>query len=867
MRLIEVRDGFIKFESDNELFLSDFLHLKDSKKEYIAQVVQVKRGGDVFVIYAKILFNYCGAMHPYDRTPPEADAIITKFTNEIVNEILTPKNPIELGKVYSDETRIALSSEALNKNTLFSIDDQTTINNIITNIKEQVNSDSKVFVIDMLGVSNTLKAIAGVDFKLPLNSESLGFLFEDCLNDTTADSKALIKEIFQDLAEYANTVDFLPFSALKSIIDDMVDKSHIFKLLVLKNKLAKFDKLGYFAATKEDANNLNKLLQTKDVNFDLSGLDPIFQNRYLRVIYTTIAQLYPESKVIVITSNAVDKKNLKLILTNENLYTVFFTHSRFKYLKEIKNLFENYVIEPTFSNNEIFKTYSIFLKSIQKDKVLLVGDASKSLPIVIDCGLMDFSKKQITQDNNIESSVVEEILNDDEEKTAIAEISDDYSDNDIETSQINSIDAIEQKSETFIEKISEDVENIVDSISENLFEDESISSEELSPEDLDSNDNIDEDEETSCITESDINIGLPIEEKETIEDTELDSSEEQSPNISSTNFSERFHTEVDEITSIEMPEEISNLAEENFDLENINLENSESKDFSSETEEEEKDEENNELLNSNNVAEELLTEFDKEDSEFNNDEIIESDEPIKEYSQSIKDSFEDRSAQNPEDIQIRDYSEQDDLNNEELNDNFDVIVELDENDDNLDDAILIDIDDNNSNEQYLGDDLDKSIVEDVDKVFTTIKEDSISDSDLDFIDELNSDENFMEDTEVSYTEGLEALEGFDEIEEADTEILEPLEELSDFSSNDDEKILETKSATTPIVPVYDAEIPPEDLIQSDEIEQGDAVSHAKYGKGIVEKMIKYGAKTLYSINFDNVGRRLLDPTLTEIKKI
>ena len=42
--------------------------------------------------------------------------------------------------------------------------------------------------------------------------------------------------------------------------------------------------------------------------------------------------------------------------------------------------------------------------------------------------------------------------------------------------------------------------------------------------------------------------------------------------------------------------------------------------------------------------------------------------------------------------------------------------------------------------------------------------------------------------------------------------------------------------------------------------------HAKYGNGVVEKMIKYGAKTLYSINFDNVGRRLLDPTLTEIKK-
>ena len=53
---------------------------------------------------------------------------------------------------------------------------------------------------------------------------------------------------------------------------------------------------------------------------------------------------------------------------------------------------------------------------------------------------------------------------------------------------------------------------------------------------------------------------------------------------------------------------------------------------------------------------------------------------------------------------------------------------------------------------------------------------------------------------------------------------------------------------------------------SDPIEQGDTVVHAKYGTGIVEKMIKYGNKNLYSINFDNVGRRLLDPTLTELKK-
>ena len=69
-----------------------------------------------------------------------------------------------------------------------------------------------------------------------------------------------------------------------------------------------------------------------------------------------------------------------------------------------------------------------------------------------------------------------------------------------------------------------------------------------------------------------------------------------------------------------------------------------------------------------------------------------------------------------------------------------------------------------------------------------------------------------------------------------------------------------------VVPVYSADIPVEDTVFSDNLEQGDSVVHAKYGNGIVEKMIKYGNKTLFSINFDNVGRRLLDPTVTEIKK-
>ena len=183
---------------------------------------------------------------------------------------------------------------------------------------------------------------------------------------------------------------------------------------------------------------------------------------------------------------------------------------------------------------------------------------------------------------------------------------------------------------------------------------------------------------------------------------------------------------------------------------------------------------------------------------------------------------------------------------------LDNIVELNP-DEATDNDIVIDMDDNLSEE-----DLDEQIVKDVDKVFTTRKDDDISDSDLDFIDELNNDDDELLE---------EVTDNSDILEPAEDEVIleEPQEELK-LDDDEDDKILETRNASTPIVPVYEADIPQEDLVMSDSIQQGDSVTHAKYGNGVVEKMIKYGNKTLFSINFDNIGRRLLDPTLTEIKK-
>lgn len=829
MRILEVRDGFIKFETEGKISLSSFLQINDTAKRYIAQVIQVKRLEEGTIAFAKILFLYDGTLKNYDKSLPTKNAEISEFTFDIMSKSLEYSTPIIAGKFIDGSIDIPVDKTCFDKKMLISVDTAKTNNRIISNLTKQFAYLGKVLVIDMLGIIEGQKYVAGVDFKLPLNTESLEFMYEDCLNDATSDSKSLIKEIFNDLSEYSKSVPFLPFDALKSIVDDMVDKQHIFKLLVLKNKLAKFAQQGYFAATAKDAQNLNKILEENVVVIDLSKLDTIFQNRYLETIYSQIK----DTQVFIEASNALSKKNIKNILENTTVPSVFVTHSKFKYINEIKSMFDNFIIEPSFTNNEVFKIYSTLLNSMPKDTYLLAGEGTNYIPFVSSLeAVVNILQPAVKEEETIAEiieeepveEVFEEIITEESETTeenpeSVEEFPDVIEEKEEaaveeevsvepETepeSEVPAEEIIEQKADELINKIAEE-ETVIE---ENLFEDETAeeAEEELVQEDEIVQETeepvvlepeiIEEEPQESISFETELELSLEDEEPEPeiIEEVEEIAEELTVEPVETFAKEEDFHTEVDEIQTIEVPDDISDLTE---------------------------------------TADEV---------------------------------FADRLNIDTDSIGFKEYSEEEEPVQEVISlteeEPLDEIVELDEADIG-EDTILVDFEDEEDEEPLTEEDLDKQIVEDVDKVFTTIKEDSISDSDLDFIDELNNEEE----EEISLEGSIEELpESFEENEEEDG-FLEPIEEQEEISLEDtsDDEILETKNTKTPIVPVYDANIPQEDMVMSDPIEQGDMVVHAKYGTGTVEKMIKYGTKTLFSINFDNVGRRLLDPTLTEIKK-
>ncbi len=132
---------------------------------------------------------------------------------------------------------------------------------------------------------------------------------------------------------------------------------------------------------------------------------------------------------------------------------------------------------------------------------------------------------------------------------------------------------------------------------------------------------------------------------------------------------------------------------------------------------------------------------------------------------------------------------------------------------------------------------------------------------LDMEEDLTVDDlDFIEDNQ-NLTENLFA--GSDDTEQDEIVEAPSTDEFADYS---DAQYEEDQSQVVPVYPVEDSAM---NNVEDGEcpFAQGDSVSHPRYGRGVVEKIIKYGNKTLCSISFENVGRRLLDPSISEFTKL
>lgn len=820
MKVLEVKNNLVKISNENgsKLILGGFVVIEDEKTPYVGQIVSLKADNGMSYAIARLVFTFNeeGIVKNYDGTIPALEAEASLLPPADLLDILPSENPVKLGNLAQQDFMINVDISLLRDNLLICSDSAKNTKTIVMNFAKQLENNAESSVIfDIDGkYKDEKRFVFGENFRMPLNFESINFIYGNDLKDIDAASKAIIQDIFLEVQEYTRTIPdkFIPFETFINVVEQQYKESNIPELAILKNKLLKYKEEKVFAESKYEITSLKEYIKDNyTVILDISKAEPKLQKEIITYVYTVLEEMgAPITTFVKINDDNSDKKLLKTILNETSVYTNLICNHNYKFVYELKEQADNLILFVPETTRHDFASYNTYLTKLNHDEFIVWGRATQRIPLIVELSPLVIKKEEpikITMDEplepvqeeveiseSIEEPIVEEQLqateedNDSNVVTPLPEAKLDFTeDEDTYTDLSDDVERIKTEEEDFSAlKEEEPLEEISE---EDDFDKELDNDIESSLEDEDSKDK-----------EALTNSFFP--ESKLQQATEAVASNNDGHNVIR-DASEKLDTIEIEPTS-DIPQEIRidnismNTEKQNLEpleTEETYIEQDADEDFS----EEYKDSEVVEGY-SENEEEYIEDEQPLEEGSFTEDEGLTLpdptiDERINEDLPDVEAMFEEL----PPDEEVTPYEN--------------TLVQ--------EPAALMSDDD----------ELIEQVAREVDQAFiynkieedTLIEDDSLTEDDLNFIGDMSLNE--------------------EELLESDEEF-EPL----NGDNGDDEEL-----------PVYAAKTPTTTV----RFEPGDHVTHPKYGEGVVERMVKYGDKTLYSITFANT-RRLLDPAISEI---
>lgn len=745
MNVMEIKNNLVKvaFSAEDNLALGGFIIIEDENTPYVAQVMNLKSDTATNYAIVKLLFtfNQEGILKNYDGTIPSRKANVSKLPSSELLDIIPVEEPLVLGSLAQQGINLKVDKTILENNLLVCSNNQSNTATLINNITSQISEKS--VIIDTDGLFDSERTVVlGKDFKLPLNYETINYIYENDLEDVDAISKAVIQDIFLELQNYIQTLPerFLPFDTFIDVIDAQYRQSEIPQLILLKNKLLKYKEMNIFGQDLKDILNLSIAIENaKDICIDLSDVEDNLQKEVIKYVYKILNGINEQIYCFVKVSNSnISKKLLKKYITRDNVFTTIIAPHEFKYIEEVKEVSQNVIFFAPLTLQHDFASYNSFLAKLNSDEFVVCGAHTQNIPFITELAPVEDEKEtpivpmpeavattvepeEKQEEQEVEPKIDQELKPEPEPEAEVTrQPEEDVQAEEISTSQEENFPEIKYPD---IEETSENESfETLDALdTENTFEPQ-----------IEEDNNIDNDDEVEDIEET--IIDEPISEDLIIE------------------------------------EPVSEISDD-------------TEDFSSE--------ENNfnEIQPAGNILDDSDTVF----------------EPLDNTKQDDEEDFS--TIESADEIEIPEIAEEPrELTNDEM-------------------------------VEQVAKDVDKALYEKLpsDDDIEGFEEDAqpdLTEDDLNLIDDLTADED---------------------IQLADSG------EMQDFNIEEDEEL-------PPVVPIY----PTEDDLDEDDgmnFEPGEKVYTAKHGEGVVEKMIKYGNKMLCSIDFPNIGRRLLDPSMTEIKRI
>lgn len=765
MQVLEIKNNLVKiaYDVNDNLALSSFVIIEDTNTPYVAQVVNVKADKLTNFAIVKLLFTFNeeGILKNYNGTIPSLKSTVSILPSKELLDIIPIENNLIMGELAQQNVTLNVDKTILDNNLLVCSDNVENTNILLKNITKQI--DEKIVIFDTDGLFDAENKITfGKDFKLPLNYDTINFIYENELDDVDATSRAVIQDIFIEVQEYTKNLPegYLPFETFINVVDQQYKETQIPQLVLLKNKLIKYRDLNAFAETLKDVLSLSIAIDKSKVTIiDISEMAPVLQKEIMSYTYGVMKGINETIYSFVKVDNANSSKRLlKTFLSRDGIYTTIICRHEYKYLPELKSAAQNLILFTPQTLQHDFAAYNTFLNKLNTDEFIIYGAHTQNIPLIVELDELELDTQ-----------------NDDDETESGKDIEE------IPSSNVVPMPAPVQNTAP--------QENVTVTPEPEIQEEETFKAPEVEYPDLGF------DNETPSSNEAPT-VDFP--ETETLNVTE----EQPEENFTQIELPETFEEpEIEEVQQEEPEEDI----QENFDNE-ISQEPIEEEVFMPETD-----------IPQVEINEDLSEQAIIEDSNISEtpaeytSQATEEQAPIYNILDDNEINYQDAE---PEVLPLEpeiDYSVED----IDIEENYQEPQPYDENEAMIEQAAK---------------DVDKLIYEKLPNEDVTLDDlsdlqsDELTEDDLNLIGDLASDNGITPEPELEYNE-----------------------------------------EQPPVVPIYNAEdIEPQ---EQQSLEPGDRVSSPKYGEGVVEKMIKYGNKMLCSIEFPNIGRRLLDPAMTEIKKL
>lgn len=554
MKVLEIKNNLVKIAYDvkDNLALSNFVIVEDTNTPYVAQVVNIKADNTTNYAIVKLLFTFNeeGILKNYNGTIPSTKANISLLPSNELLDIIPIENPIIMGQLAQQNIQLKVDQTILDNNLLICSNNLENTSILLNNIIKQLKK--KIIIFDTDGQFDwENKLYFGKDFKLPLNYDTINFIYDTELEDVDATSKAIIQDIFIEVQEYTKTLPegYLPFETFLEVVDQQYKETQITELVLLKNKLLKYRDLNVFAETIKDILNLSIAIEKSDIAvIDISDMPNQLKKELMSYTYDVMNSINSEIYSFVKIDNSnTDKKLLKKFLVRNNVYTTIICPHEYKYLPAIKEVAQNLILFAPLTLQHDFASYNTFLNKLNNDEFIIYGAHTQNIPLIIELDELEINNEDNKADNN---------NNDNEEKENTApelEISNENEQNkkedikDIPTdNELNSNNEKQQNSITEVE-----YPNVTDEIP--IVENNSNNNIEI----IDINENIKSSNEIQAVD----NILLEDKTLEAVENNSIEKDE----NIIVETANNESNLETNDF-------EITNTTENNNNKENIDIE-------------------------------------------------------------------------------------------------------------------------------------------------------------------------------------------------------------------------------------------------------------------------------------------------------